>query len=175
LDVPAQPWAERLYRERQATSRKDDPEGLCFPPGVPEQMLTLPFKIVQNPALTVILYETWANYRQIFTDGRSLPSEIAKPSWFGYSVGKWDADVFVVETIGFNDRTWISHEGYPRTEALRVTERFRRVNFGQLEIQFTFEDQQAYTKPWGATIQFGLLPDTELMEYICENQKYVPK
>jgi hypothetical protein len=175
-DIPALPWAQKLRDERTAALRKDDPEAQCLPSGVPEQMLTLPFKIVQTPGVTLVLYEVWANYRQIFTDGRTLPSQIQAPAWFGYSVGKWEGDALVVDSVGFNDRSWVLFTGFPRTEAMRITERFRRVTFGQLEIDFTFDDPGAYTKPWGATVQFGLMPDTEMLEHICENQKfYAPK
>ena len=105
-----------------------------------------------------------------FTDGRGLPPETT-PSWFGYSVGKWEGDVFVAETLGFNDKSWLDDPGRPHSEALRVTERFRRVNFGRMEMQITFDDPKAYTKPWSATIPFTLLPDTELIESICENER----
>ena len=172
--VPMRPWAEALYKERQANNAKDNPEGLCLPPGIPEQMVNpLPWKIVQTPGLTLILFEQWIDYRQIFTDGRGLP-KIDKPSWFGYSVGRWEGDTFVVETIGFNDKTWIGDAGYPHTEAMRVTERFRRLNFGSMEVEFTFDDPEAFTKPWSEVAKFRLLPDTETMEQVCENEKDSP-
>lgn len=174
VDVPMQPWAQAVFKERQANNSKDDPEGLCLPPGIPEQMVNpLPWKIIQNPGVMLILFEQWANYRQIFTDGRPLP-EVSKPSWFGYSVGRWDGETFVAETIGFNDRTWLGNDGHPHTEAMRVTERFRRLDFGHMEVQFTFEDPGAFTRTWNATAQFQLLPDTEVLEYICENQRWAP-
>lgn len=173
-DVPMQPWARAVYEERQATNSKDDPEGLCLPPGVPEQMVNpLPWKIVQNPGVMLILFEQWVNYRQIFTDGRPLP-EVSKPSWFGYSIGRWEGDTFVAETIGFNDRTWLGNDGHPHSEEMRVTERFRRIDFGHLEVQFTFDDPKAFTRSWSATAQLHLLPDTEVLEYICENQTWAP-
>ncbi len=173
-NVPMLPWAEAVYRERQANNSKDDPEGLCLPPGIPEQMVNpLPWKIIQTPGVMLILFEQWANWRQIFTDGRPLP-DVSKPSWFGYSIGRWDGDTFVAETIGFNDRTWLGNDGHPHSEAMRVTERFRRIDFGHMEVQFTFEDPGAFTRPWSATAQLQLLPDTEVLEYICENQTWVP-
>jgi hypothetical protein len=175
IDVPMQPWAEALYRERQGNQSKDDPEGFCLPAGIPEQMVNpLPWKIIQTPGVTVILFEQWANYRQIFTDGRRLP-EISQPSWFGYSTGRWEGDTFVAETIGLNDRTWLGNDGHPHSEAMRITERFTRSDFGHMEVQFTFDDSKAFTKPWSATAQFQVLPDTELMEQICENQKWAPR
>ena len=100
--------------------------------------------------------------------------DVSKPSWFGYSIGRWDGDTFVVDTVGFNDRTWLGNDGHPHTEAMRVTERFRRIDFGHMEVQFTFDDPKAFTRPWSATAQLQLLPDTEVMEYICENQKWTP-
>ena len=173
--LPLQPWAQAVFRERQGNGSKDDPEGFCLPPGIPEQMVNpLPWKIIQTPGVTVILFEQWANHRQIFTDGRTLP-DISQPSWFGFSVGRWDGDTFVAETAGFNDKTWLGNAGHPHTEAMRVTERFRRVDFGHMEIQFTFDDPKAFTKSWSATAQFVLLPDTEILEQICENQKWAPK
>ena len=175
MDIPMLPWAQALVKERVANEGKDNPEGYCLPQGMPEQMLTsLPWKIIQTPKETLILFEQWVNYRQIFTDGRRLPV-VTKPSWLGYSVGRWEADTFVAETIGFNDVSWLGNDGHPRTEAMHITERFRRINFGSLEVQFTFDDPKAYTKPWSVTSLFHLLPDTELMEYICENQKWQPQ
>lgn len=109
-------------------------------------------------------------YRQIFTDGRKLPED-QNPTWFGYSVGKWEGDTLVVETTGFNEESWLDDGGHPHSDALHVTERFRRSNFGNMDIQFTIDDPKAYTKPWTATVRFQLLADTELIENICENEK----
>jgi hypothetical protein len=154
-----QPWAQEVYRERQTNLMKDDPEGLCLPPGIPEQMVNpLPWKIIQTPGVTVILFEQFVNYRQVFTDGRALP-EISKPSWFGYSIGRWESDTFVVDTTGFNDRTWLGNAGEPHTEAMRITERFRRLDFGHMEVQFSFDDPKAFTRVWSYTAQLRLLPD----------------
>lgn len=172
VDIPMLPWTKGFVAERLANNGKDNPEGFCLPQGTPEQMLTiLPWKVIHTPGVTLILLEQWADYRQIFTDGRALP-EIRKPSWLGYSVGRWDGDTFVAETAGLNDVSWLGNDGWPRTEAMRITERFRRINFGSLEVQFTFDDPKAYTRPWSVTGSFQLLPDTEIMEYICENQKW---
>ena len=116
----------------------------------------------------VILYEMFYLYRQVFTDGRELPRQFANPSWMGYSVGKWVGDDFVIETGGVNEKFWMDTNGHPHTEALRVTERFRRKDFGHMELEVTIDDPKAYTKPWKATIKQHLLPDTELLEFVCE-------
>ena len=128
--------------------------------------------------MVVILYEAVHAYRQIFTDGRSLPKD-PNPAWFGYSVGRWDGDAFVVESAGFNDNVWLDNAGRPATGQLRVTERFIRKDFGRMDIEVTIDDPKAYTKPWMVTQTLAYQPDTELLEYICnENNKYfeiIPK
>jgi len=171
-EAPFQPWAAALFKERAGALGKGRPSQHCIPHGIPDGMLVRnsPFKLVQTPGVVVILYEEFNHYRQIFTDGRSFPAEMS-PSWFGYSLGKWEGEVFVVETLGFNDKSWFDDPGHPHSDALRVTERFRRPNFGRMEMQITFDDSKAYTKPWSATIPFTLLPDTELIESICENER----
>ena len=129
-----------------------------------------PWKIVQTPPVTLILFEEMNHYRQVFTDGRGFPKDM-NPAWFGYSIGKWEGDAFVVNTTGFNDQTWLDDPGHPHTDAMDVTERFRRRDFGHLEIDITVDDPKAYTKPWTVTARFDLVPDTELIENICENEK----
>jgi hypothetical protein len=128
--------------------------------------------------MMVILYEAVHSYRQIFTDGREHPKD-PNPAWFGYSVGKWDGDVMVVETTGFNDNVWLDNSGTPATEQLRVTEKFIRKNFGSMDIEITVDDPKAYTKPFTVTQPLAFQADTELLEYICnENNKYfeiIPK
>lgn len=171
-EAPFHPEALAFYRERADALGKGRPSERCIPHGIPDGMLVRnsPFKIVQTPGVTVILYEEFNHYRQIFTDGRAFPPE-TNASWFGYSIGKWDGDAFVAETIGFNDLSWLDDPGHPHSDALRVTERFRRLDFGRMEMQITFDDPKTYTKPWSATIPFTLLADTELIESICENEK----
>lgn len=171
-DVAFQPWAEELYNKRRATESKDDPTGWCVPGGVPRNnAVPYPFKIANTNGMTVILYEAVHSYRQIFTDGRTLPKN-PNPNWLGYSVGKWDGDAFVVETSGFNDNAWLDNWGHPGTESLHVTERFERKTFGDMTIAITIDDPKAYKKPWTAVLPLKLLPDTELLEYICsENNK----
>jgi hypothetical protein len=172
-EAPFQPWAKALSLERQGNEHKDDPLNLCMPPGVPRINTLGPFKMVQTLGLVIVLYETTANsaFRQIFTDGRPLPKD-PQPTWLGYSVGTWEGNVLKVDTIGFNDRGWIdTGMGHPQTEALHVTERFQRTNFGNMEIAMTIDDPKAYTKPWTANMKVQLQPDTELLETVCENSK----
>jgi hypothetical protein len=118
-----------------------------------------------------ILYETSNTFRQVFTDGRTLPKD-PQPTWLGYSVGKWEGDTLVVESTGFSDRVWLDGDkGHPSSDALHVTERFRRTDFGHLEIQVTLDDPKAFTKPWMIKQSLNLLPDTELLENVCENER----
>jgi hypothetical protein len=130
-------------------------------------------KIVQTPALVVILYEYNTSFRQIFLDGRKLPPD-PNPAWMGYSVGRWDGDRLVVEASGFNGLTWLSGRGVPVSDALRVTERFRRRDFGHMEIEITIDDPRAYLRPWTVREELRLVPDGELLEFVCtENNKDV--
>jgi hypothetical protein len=168
-----QPWADELYKQRLGNLGKDDPwTAQCLPAG-PREILKGgdgPARIIQTPALLVILYDD-LTYRQIFLDGRSLPKD-PNPSWMGYSIGHWDGDALVVESTGFNERSWLDMGGHPHTESLRTIERFRRTSFGHIDLQVTFDDSKAYKKPW--TISFGvsLAPDTEMLEFVCaENEK----
>ena len=163
-------WAEARSRARQANPAADSWSTLCLPPGP-----MIPFsgqqKIVQTPAAVTILYEVPNNFRQIFTDGRALPKD-PNPTFQGYSVGRWEGDAFVVETIGFNDRSFVGRPGYPYTEALRVTERYRRRDFGHIDVQMTIDDPKTFTRPWTMTTELLFDPDTELLEYVCnENEK----
>lgn len=169
--APLTPWASALYQERRRREGRDSPTMLCLPSGLPGDMLRrLPIKLVQTPAVTIVLLEEFNNWRQIHTDGRRLPED-PEPSRFGYSVGRWDGNVFVVTTTGFSDRTWLDGGGMPHSERLRLTERFRRRDFGHMEIEFTFDDPKAFTRPWSTVVTFQLLPDTELLEHHCENEK----
>lgn len=173
VEVPIQPWAAALYKERHDSLGRDKPQVRCLPHGAPDAMLVpgYPFKIIQMPGEIIILEEEFNQYRQIFTDDRNLPVD-PNPAWFGYSIGKWESDTFVVETTGFNDGSWLDNGGHPHTDALHLTERFRRRNFGNLELDVIVDDPKAYTKPWkSATVHFILLPDTELIEHLCENEK----
>jgi hypothetical protein len=177
-DVSMQPWAAALQKQRVAREHGDDPLARCLPHGVPriETNGIFPFKIVQTPGLIVMLYEQLNLFRQVFMDGRKLAKD-PNPSWLGYSFGRWEGDTLVIETSGFNDKTWLDTTmGHPATDALHVTERFRRPNFGTLELQATIDDPKAYTKPWTTAVQkISLLLDTDILEFICnENERDLP-
>jgi len=174
-EIPLRPAAAALYEQRSANLGKGRPSERCLPHGIPDAMLYGgPMKIVQNRRMTIILFEEFNHYRQLFADGRAFPQD-PQPTWFGYSVGRWAGDTFVVDSMGFNDQTWMDDSGLPHTDALRTTERFRRRDFGHLDLQLTVDDPKAYTKPWSVDIGFVLLPDTELIEDICENEKYASR
>jgi hypothetical protein len=172
--VPLQPWAAAVYSERKASLGKDNPIARCMPAGVPTiETIPTPHKIIQTPAFIAILYEYNMQYRQIFTDGRALPKD-PNPNWMGYSVGRWDGDTLVVETVGLKDNTWLDLFGHPATDALRVTERFHRRDFGHIDIDITMTDSKAYTKPWPIILHPQLMPDSEMLEFVCiENNKGV--
>ena len=167
-----QPWAAELVKTTRANNRPNDPLSHCLPTGIVRlNIFPLFRKMVQIPGLLLTLNELNASYRQIFTDGRPLPVD-PNPSFNGYSSGKWDGDTLVVETAGFRDGIWLDTGGSPLTDAARITERFRRVNYGTLEIEMTIDDPKGYTKPWTIRVTQILAPDTELLDYICrENEK----
>ena len=170
--LPYQPWAAELVKKRTADLGKDDPVAWCRPAGALRLLTYPPYrKIIQTRGLTILLSERDVTYRQIFTDGRPLSAD-PSPSWNGYSVGKWQGDVLVVETNGLRDGTWLDRNGSPLTEAAKMTEKYRRVNFGDLEIEVTIDDPKAYTKPWTVRLHQLLVPDTELLDYYCnDNEK----
>ena len=170
--LPYQPWAADLVKKRRAEERLHDPLSYCLPPG-PVRLHTwsTPRKIIQTPGLLVILNELNASYRQIFTDARPLPVD-PNPSWNGYSSAKWEGDSLVVQTSGFRDGLWLDSLGNPLTDAGKLTERFRRVNFGHMEIELTVDDPKAYTKPWTVKLNHTIKLDTDLLDFICaENEK----
>jgi hypothetical protein len=173
-EVQLTAWAAGVRKQRMDRDHVDDPYAFCLPLGVPRINFRSEMKIVQTPPLTLFLYETYAGmtFRQVFTDGRPLPPAAESlPTWLGYSVGHWDGDAFVVETTGLRDGGWLStREAYPHSDALRVTERFRRKDFGHMDIVVTIDDPKAYAKPWTNTVPMTLRPDTELLEAFCDNQ-----
>ena len=165
----------RAGRRAKTNNSKDNPDARCLPLG-PLQMLAhpLPKKIIQAPGLLVILHERNMEFRQIFTDGRSMPND-PQPSWYGYSSGRWERDTLVVETVGFHDGLWADFNGSPLTDHARMTERFHRPNFGTLEIQVTIDDPKAYTRPWTVNVNQHIALDADLLEYAClENEKDLP-
>jgi hypothetical protein len=176
-EVQLTPWAAAVQKQRIDREHFDDPYSLCLPLGVPRINLRSELKIVpSSPALTIFLYEIYGGmtYRQVFTDGRPLPTPADNflPTWLGYSVGRWDGDTFVVQTTGFRDGGWLSTgAAYPNSDALLVTERFTRKDFGHLDLTVTIDDRKAFVKPWTNTIPMRLRPDTELLEAVCDNQR----
>jgi hypothetical protein len=170
-----QPWAAALLKQREANYRNDTDGINCLPPG-PKAGIgvgNLPFRIVQTPGLIALLYEYQTIYRLIFTNGRALPKD-PNPTWMGYSAGTWNGDTLIVTTIGYNDRTSLDLAGHPHTEALRMTERYRRVDYGHIDLQVTFDDPKAYTRPWTQAVKLDLMPDGDLIEYVCENERDKP-
>ena len=171
-DVQMTPWASAIQRQREARNHVDDPYGYCLPPGTPRiNFGGGPFRILQTPQVTALLYETVASmtFRQVYTDGRTLPAA-GEPTWLGYSVGRWEDDTFVVETTGFRDGGWLDTRlGRPHSDALQVVERFRRLDYGHLELTITIVDPKAYVKPWTIRAPLDLLPDTSLLESFCDS------
>ena len=172
-EFPIQPWAEALTNERRTYAHASErPDAHCVPVGVPQDYASgLPFKIIQEPGLVAMLFESFGVFRQIFLDGRKLPKD-PNPTWAGYSVGRWEGEALVVETTGFNGLKWLDEAaGHPSTDALHFTERFRRRDFGHMDLLFTIDDPKAYTKPWSVSLPLHF-EDTELLEFICnENEK----
>ena len=165
------PAAEATFLERVADFRKDDPVTNCLPAG-PAEMLSATYRIMQSPGVVALLYESGTGrYRQIYMDGRKLPED-PNPSWLGYSVGRWENETLVVESTGFNDRTWLDRAGHPHSEKLRVTERFRRTDFGHMQYQITFDDPETLTKPLTISIAMNYRADTDMLENVCnENNR----
>jgi len=173
-EVQMTPWAAAVSAQREGRQHVDDPYGFCMPPGVPRiDFGGGPFRILQTPTETAFLYETLVGmiFRQVFTDARPLPDSDT-PTWLGYSVGRWDKDTFVVETTGLRDGGWIdTAKAHPNSDALRVTERFRRTDFGHIDLTITIDDPKAYLKPWTVNTQLILHPDTELIEAFCDDHE----
>jgi hypothetical protein len=169
--LPYQEWARQRMSDKGAA---DDPYTRCLTPGGPRMhLLPTMKKIVQTPALILMLNEYNASYRQVFLDGRPLPDD-PQPTWNGYSIAKWEGDTLVVQSIGFRDDQWLDAAGSPLTNAARVTERFRRRDFGHLQIEITVDDTKAYTKPWTTTVDLTAVVDTEMLDSPClENEKDV--
>jgi hypothetical protein len=162
----ALPWVQDLVRQRQQEYHRTRPSFQCRPSGPEADEFSGWKRIIQTPAAIAILNEE-QTYRVIHMDGRALEAEPA-PSWMGYSVGRWEGDTLVVESNGFSEKTWLSRYGQAHTEALRMTERYRRTDFGRLQVEVTYTDPGAYVKPWGFTANMTLVPDTEMLENICE-------
>ena len=168
-----QPSAEALVKQREANLEKDYMNALCLPLGpgyttAADATGSEMVKIIQTPSVIIMLHPD-LTYRQIYLDGRSL-EQSPNPSWMGYSVGHWDGDTLVVESNGFNARTWLDHVGHPHTEALRMTERYHRRDFGNLDVDVTFSDPTVYAKPFTVKVRAELAPDTEMIEWVCNER-----
>ena len=170
-EEPIRPEAAALLRQRRENLGKDSPTSHCLPGGVPFSSLIAPYKVIQTAGLIVMLLEDNNPPRQIYTDGRKLPAD-PEPSWMGYSSGKWQGETLVVETVGFTDRSWLDASGHPRSEAMHIEERFRRRDFGHMDIEVTIDDPKTYTRPFMVKYSARLLPDTDILESVCaENEK----
>ena len=172
--LPFQPWAAELKKARNDVNSKDNPDAHCLPMGHMQFHLhPQPRRMIQTPGLITIIYEANYGLRYIFTDGRSLPPNgEPQPFWYGYSVGKWDGDTLVVETNNLRDNGWLDVRGSPVTDQAKITERFRRVNFGKLEIDVTIDDPKAYTKPFTVRVNQEIVVDTEMIEFICNENNH---
>jgi len=171
-ESPLLPAVAGAYQQRTRDFTKDSPISHCLPTGIPlVEYAPAPFKIIQTPGLIVMIYERDTTFRQIFTDGRKLPAD-PTPLWMGSSVGKWDGDTLVVETAGLNDRAWLDARGHTHSDALHLTERFHRIDFGHMEEQITFDDPKTFAKPFSITLKQTLQADTDLLESYCnENER----
>ncbi len=166
------PWVEPLLRERAANNSKDAPGAHCLPRGITNAGALFPYKLVQTPMLLVMLFEDdIPSHRQVFLDGRGHPKD-PNPLWMGHSIGHWEGDTLVIDSVGFDDRSWLDFQGHPHTEKMHVIERLRRPDLGHLEIEFTIDDPGAYAKPWKITRVSELDVGDDIGEYVCtENEK----
>jgi len=166
-----QPWAQALFEKRLGDVRADSPRARCLPLSVPFHNVFDLLRIVQTPALTVVMYEAPNNvFRTVFTDGRDLPTD-PNPTWLGYSIGRWEGDTLVITSSGFNDLGWLDFGGHPQSSTLRLTERLHRRDFGHIDVQMTLDDPHVFTKPITVATQLILQPDNELLESFCDNER----
>jgi hypothetical protein len=178
-DPPFQAWAEALLKQRSYDNQHHDPDKAidpterCLPPGIPRIMFQpFPWEIVQARDRVVFIFEYQSQVRQVFTDGRGHPSDL-EPTYMGHATGKWEGDTLVIDTVGFNDKTWLDPMGLPHSDALHVIEHMRRVDHDTLEDTYTIDDPKAYTKPWNATRIFKLKSDWQIKEYVCTENNTV--
>jgi hypothetical protein len=175
-DLPFQPWARDLMHARNEQNSKDNPDAHCLPMGLTQfHEHPQPRRMIQTPDVLVILYEGNAGVRQIFTDGRPLPANDPQPWWYGYSVGRWDGDTLVVETANLRDGGWLDIRGSPQTDAAKITERFRRLSYGVMQIDVTIDDPKAYTEPFSVRFNQRIMVDGELIEFICNENNRAPE
>lgn len=170
-DDPSRPETKALLQQRGQNGGKDLPTSRCLPGSVPFSLMILPFKIVQTPQQMVMLFEHYDPARQIYTDGRPLPQD-PNPSWMGYASGRWQGDTLVIESAGFNDKTWLDAFGHPRSESARMTERYHRRDFGHMDVEVTVNDPKYYTRAFTVKLPFHLIPNSDVLEAVCaENEK----
>jgi carboxypeptidase family protein len=169
------PWAEKLFQERVASNSKDAPGSHCLPRGINNAGALFPYEIVQTAKRLVMIFEDdTPSHRTVFLDGRQHPKD-PNPNWMGHSIGRWEGDMLVIDTIGFNDKSWLDIAGHPHTESMRVTERVRRPDLGHLEIEFTIADPETYKTPWVIKRVADLNTTDEVGEYVCaEGEKDAP-
>ncbi|HWF08180.1 MAG TPA: hypothetical protein VG297_06940 [Bryobacteraceae bacterium] len=172
-EVPMTPRADKFFKEAQANQGIYDPEARCLPTGVPRRD-PYPMKLIQEKDFIAILFEgSMHSYRQIYMN-RQHPKDL-NPTWYGDSIGRWDGDTLVVDTIGFNGKTWLDLAGHPTSDQLHVTERYTRPQLGELQLDITIEDPVNYTRPWNVTEKMPLMVGEDLLEYVCaENERDVP-
>ena len=169
---PMRPAARELFR-LNVEKKSRSSSARCLPQGLPRTDINsyAPFKIIQTPGVIAVLYEVDNTHRQIYTDGRPLPVD-PQPTWGGYSIGRWEGDVLVVDAAGFNDETWLDSGGHPHSSALRIHERFHRRDFGHMDVSVTIDDPTMYTQPFTIKVTELLLPDSDILESVCnENEK----
>jgi len=171
--LPLTPLGQEILKKRVAGNSKDNPEAWCLPMGIVQfHTQGAPRKFVQTPKLIVILYEASSGIRQIFMDGRKAPTEDPQPWYYGYSTGRWEGDTLVVETTHMREDGWLDIIGSPLTEAATLTERFTRVNYGRMTIDVTVNDPKVYTKPWTVRVNQSIMPEQEIIEFICEENQH---
>ncbi|HUK37333.1 MAG TPA: hypothetical protein VLV86_25630 [Vicinamibacterales bacterium] len=169
---PMRPAATEMFRQN-AARKSASSSANCLPQGLPRTDINsyAPFKIIQTSGVIAVLYEVDNTHRQIYTDGRPLPLD-PQPAWGGYSVGRWDGETLIVDAAGFNDRTWLDSGGHPHSDGLRIQERFHRRDFGHMDLTVTVDDPKMYTQPFTIKVTEMLLPDTDILESVCnENEK----
>ena len=175
-DAPMRPEAAKIFGERAEALGRDLPSTNCLPIGLPMTYLVSEMhKVVQTPGLILVMYEADGTHRQIYTDGRKPPRN-PEPLWLGYSTGRWEGDTLVVDTVGFNDKSWLDAFGHPHSDALHLIERYRRRDFGHLDMDITIDDPKMYTKPFSFKVTQRLVPDSDILEMFCnENEKDRPR
>ena len=173
----ALPWAAAVTKEREEDHGRDIPSGHCLPLGVIMSTFVFPYQLVQTPKVLVMLYEGEVP-RQVYMDGRGHPKD-PNPTWLGHSIGRWEGDTLVVDTVGFNGKVWVGMPGLPSSEMLHITERYTRPDMGHLAVEITVDDPGAYVKPWKVKKASALAQDYELMEFICNegerDLQHIPK